>query len=78
MMLMANERTQIERPIYSSSIAPDVDLKYHGHKGFNWRILESKIRRRFAIRKIQLLAARRRGQMVGQPDLVHLFAVSPI
>jgi SAM-dependent methyltransferase len=52
MMLTANERTQIERPVYSSSIAPDVDLKHHGHKGFNWRILESKIRRRFAIRKI--------------------------
>jgi SAM-dependent methyltransferase len=52
MMLTANERTQIERPIYSSSIAPDVELKHHGHKGFNWRILESKIRRRFTVRKI--------------------------
>lgn len=52
MMLTANDRTQIERPIYSTSIASDVDLKHHGHKGFNWRILESKLCRRFEIRKI--------------------------
>lgn len=51
-MLMANERTQLERPIYSSSVAPNVDIKFHGHKGFNWRILESKIHRRFEVREI--------------------------
>ena len=52
MMLMADERTQIERPIYSRSIAPDAEVKFHGHKGFNWRILESKILRRFEVREI--------------------------
>ena len=51
-MLMANERTQIERPIYGGPTASNIDFKYHGHKGFNWRTLESKIRRRFRIRKI--------------------------
>ena len=51
-MLMANDRTQIERPIYSTPTAPNVDTRHHGHKGFNWRVLESKIRRRFRIRKI--------------------------
>lgn len=51
-MLMANERTQIERPIYSGALAPDVAVKFHGHKGFNWRILESKTCRRFEVRKI--------------------------
>ncbi len=50
--LMASESTQIERPLYSTTLAPNIDLKYHGHKGFNWRALESKIRRRFRIRKI--------------------------
>ena len=52
MMLVANERSQIERPIYSTTAEPDIEHKYHGHKGFNWRALESKIRRRFQIRKI--------------------------
>jgi len=51
-MLKANESTQIERPVYSSPVAPNVDIKYHGHKGFNWRTLQSKIRRRFRIRKV--------------------------
>lgn len=51
-MLLANERTRIERPIYRRSMAPDAEVKFHGHKGFNWRILESKIRRRFEVRKI--------------------------
>ncbi|MGH7925293.1 MAG: class I SAM-dependent methyltransferase [Candidatus Binatus sp.] len=51
-MLLANERSQIERPIYSRSLGPEVEVKFHGHKGFNWRILESRIRRRFEIRRI--------------------------
>jgi len=52
-MVMANQGTQIERPIYSRPAGPDGDRKFHGHKGFNWRILESKIRRRFRVRKVQ-------------------------
>ncbi len=51
-MLAADEHTRIERPIYRNSIAPGVERKHHGHKGFNWRALEAKIRRGFAIRKI--------------------------
>jgi len=51
-MLMANEDTRIERPIYTRSMGPNAEVKFHGHKGFNWRVLESKIRRRFRIRKI--------------------------
>jgi SAM-dependent methyltransferase len=52
MMLLANERTRIERPIYSRTLAPNVEVKFHGHKGFNWRMLESKIRRRLEVRRI--------------------------
>jgi 2-polyprenyl-3-methyl-5-hydroxy-6-metoxy-1,4-benzoquinol methylase len=51
-MLTANEHTRIERPIYSNPIAPGLERKHHGHKGFNWRALEAKLRHRFAIRKI--------------------------
>ena len=51
-MLMANERTQIERRVYCDPSAPSAEIKFHGHKGFNWRIIELKIRRRFEIRKI--------------------------
>jgi len=51
-MLMANENAQIERPIYTRSMGPNAEVKFHGHKGFNWQSLESKIRRRFKIRKI--------------------------
>jgi SAM-dependent methyltransferase len=51
-MLTANDRTQIERPLYSTPLTPNIDLKYHGHKGFNWRVLESKLRRRFRIRNV--------------------------
>jgi len=52
-MLLADECTQIERPIYTRTLEPKGELRFHGHKGFNWRILESKIRRRFAVRKIR-------------------------
>jgi SAM-dependent methyltransferase len=51
-MLTANDRTQIERPLYSTPSSPNLEIKYHGHKGFNWMVLESKIRRHFKIRKI--------------------------
>lgn len=51
-MLTADDHTEIDRPIYTRSFGPNVEVKFHGHKGFNWRVLESRIRRRFRIRKI--------------------------
>jgi 2-polyprenyl-3-methyl-5-hydroxy-6-metoxy-1,4-benzoquinol methylase len=52
-MLMADEHSRIERPVYSYPREPGPEVKSHGHKGFNWRILESKIRRRFDVRELR-------------------------
>jgi SAM-dependent methyltransferase len=52
-MLMADERSRIERPVYSYVKDAGIEFKSHGHKGFNWRALESKLRRRFEIKQVR-------------------------
>ena len=47
-MLLADEWTAIERPIYSAS---DGAQPFHGHKGFNWRALRCRLQDTFEIRE---------------------------
>ena len=47
-MLLADERTVIERPIYSGL---DGTQPFHGHKGFNWRALRCRLQDAFEIRE---------------------------
>jgi SAM-dependent methyltransferase len=44
-MIFATSSTAIQRPTH---VSPDVGLA-HGHKGFNWRALERRIRTRLAV-----------------------------
>lgn len=43
-MLCARESTAISRPVLSC-----VAGEYHGHKGFNWRVLRNELSRRFHV-----------------------------
>lgn len=47
-MLLADERTAIDRPVYSG---PDGAQPFHGHKGFNWRALRHRLQDTFKIRE---------------------------
>jgi 2-polyprenyl-3-methyl-5-hydroxy-6-metoxy-1,4-benzoquinol methylase len=44
-MSLAGRTTRIERPVYSGP------HNYHGHKGFNWRLLEERLARDYAIER---------------------------
>jgi 2-polyprenyl-3-methyl-5-hydroxy-6-metoxy-1,4-benzoquinol methylase len=46
-MLLADERTAIQRPIHTG---PDGSQPSHGHKGFNWRALRYRLQDSFEIR----------------------------
>ena len=43
-MLFAGEGTSIGRPVYGDAFS------FHGHKGFNWLLLEKQIHQRFRIK----------------------------
>jgi len=47
-MLLADERTAIERPVYSGS---DGSQPFHGHKGFNWRAMRCRLQDVFEIQE---------------------------
>lgn len=50
-MLLAGEASRIERPV-SVAMNPRGDqIRFHGHKGFNWRALRRLIERSFAIER---------------------------
>lgn len=50
-MVFAGPRTAIERPVYEGEFAPGVPNRWHGHKGFNWRALRSRVARTFTVRE---------------------------
>ena len=49
-MVFATARTVIERPVYKAKF-PGGTVRYHGHKGFNWRALASELRPVFALER---------------------------
>ncbi|HEX2204643.1 MAG TPA: class I SAM-dependent methyltransferase [Longimicrobium sp.] len=50
-MLFAGAGTAIERPVYRTRFASGEANVYHGHKGFNWRALERRLRAGFDVRE---------------------------
>jgi 2-polyprenyl-3-methyl-5-hydroxy-6-metoxy-1,4-benzoquinol methylase len=50
-MLLARGTSQIERPATISINAHGDTVRYHGHKGFNWRMLAQVIERTFVIER---------------------------
>lgn len=49
-MLFAGEQTAIERPLYETRF-PRGTVRYHGHKGFNWRALRAEVQQRFTLER---------------------------
>ncbi len=55
-MLLANERTAIERPVFFT----DRELRagpFHGHKGFNWRALKLRLSQFFSVERVEFSPA---------------------
>ncbi|PYR68873.1 MAG: hypothetical protein DMF87_09390 [Acidobacteria bacterium] len=50
-MVFARRDSAITRPVYEAQITSDVLVKFHGHKGFNWRALERRLSREFTVRR---------------------------
>jgi 2-polyprenyl-3-methyl-5-hydroxy-6-metoxy-1,4-benzoquinol methylase len=51
-MVVAGRKSKIERP-ETVAITPGGTVRFHGHKGFNWRALETLIQRVFTIERRQ-------------------------
>ena len=45
------QTSEIDRPVTVATTAPAQPIRFHGHKGFNWHILERKIERAFTIER---------------------------
>lgn len=52
-MVLAGAATAIPRPVYETRFASGAPNRYHGHKGFNWRILAARLRRDFHLREVR-------------------------
>jgi 2-polyprenyl-3-methyl-5-hydroxy-6-metoxy-1,4-benzoquinol methylase len=50
-MIVAGPTTSIEREITTARASDGTLLRFHGHKGFNWRALERLVRARFTIER---------------------------
>jgi 2-polyprenyl-3-methyl-5-hydroxy-6-metoxy-1,4-benzoquinol methylase len=50
-MLLAGDMSQIERPVSTARTADGATVRFHGHKGFNWRILARLIERTFVVER---------------------------
>jgi hypothetical protein len=48
-MSFAGSGTRIHRPIHTTEYVPGIVTGYHGHKGFNWRVLRREIERLFTV-----------------------------
>lgn len=48
-MLTAGDAPPIPRPVYETAFADGHPNRYHGHKGFNWRVLRGRIERDFTL-----------------------------
>jgi len=52
-MVFAGARTSIPRPVYETRFASSAPNRYHGHKGFNWRLLAARLERDFELRAVR-------------------------
>lgn len=52
-MLFAGARTSIDRPVYETRFPSGAPNRFHGHKGFNWRLLAERLRRDFHLRDVR-------------------------
>ena len=50
-MVFAPQRAAIPRPESASTLPDGRVVRFTGHKGFNWRVLESAVTQRFAIQR---------------------------
>ena len=48
-MLIADEQTSVDRPVYETEFAPGLPNRYHGHKGFNWRAMRRRVGEAFRV-----------------------------
>lgn len=52
-MVFAGAETRIHRPVYETRFPDGSPNRYHGHKGFNWRLLAERLRRDFHLRDVR-------------------------
>lgn len=52
-MVFAGAETRIHRPVYETRFPDGRPNRYHGHKGFNWRLLAERLRRDFHLRDVR-------------------------
>jgi SAM-dependent methyltransferase len=52
-MVFAGAQTRIDRPVYETLRPDGAPNRYHGHKGFNWRLLAERLRRDFELRDVR-------------------------
>jgi SAM-dependent methyltransferase len=52
-MVFAGARTSIDRPVYETRFPDGAPNRFHGHKGFNWRLLAERLRCDFDVRDIR-------------------------
>jgi len=50
-MVLAGDTTQIQRPVTVATRTDGVTVRYHGHKGFNWRMLARLVERTFVVER---------------------------
>jgi 2-polyprenyl-3-methyl-5-hydroxy-6-metoxy-1,4-benzoquinol methylase len=50
-MVLAGDTTHIQRPVTVATKTDGVTVRYHGHKGFNWRMLARLVERTFVIER---------------------------
>ena len=50
-MLLADATSQIERPVSTARTGEGATIRFHGHKGFNWRTLARVIERTFVVER---------------------------
>jgi 2-polyprenyl-3-methyl-5-hydroxy-6-metoxy-1,4-benzoquinol methylase len=50
-MVLAGSTSRIDRPVTTATAPSGATVRFHGHKGFNWHLLEPLISQRFAIER---------------------------
>jgi 2-polyprenyl-3-methyl-5-hydroxy-6-metoxy-1,4-benzoquinol methylase len=50
-MVLGGSTSQINRPVTTGTTASGATVRFHGHKGFNWHLLEPLIAQRFTIER---------------------------
>jgi SAM-dependent methyltransferase len=48
-MLAPGNRVVVERPVYETTFESGLPNRYHGHKGFNWKAMRTRIGQRFQV-----------------------------